>query len=666
MLTMFRGFCAIFFVALVTFSYAAPCWLLEMKRVDHRLEGIFTMSQLAVLIWLVAWMVWGGGSHLQRVLSSGVVIALLVSSLVNFQMIANKPTAGNMTFHFSVGYVFLLILLLAIQRFWWSRGKPDEPGENTEEKAPVSWFRVGLVVLTVFLGGFCLEQSLPNGFLDLRGTFQLVPSLVRMIWNRGDFQPVMVTLSVVVVGAAVLIPVQVSLLSGRIGDYLKRSLWGRLLRRCVVVLLLPLFLVPLVIHLLGYAWAQSTPARGGQHDEGTVWSLALVSCTCAILCCGVLWYQDIGLRLQARWLGLKSLDDIRVEVGYEYLNADTMLYRLSSIPVTDRDFKVLRHCGKVRSITVRNRYVTGEFLKYWQSEVPLKGLRLYRCYQIQSSKLQRLADIPDLRDLVITHGELRSSLSEEELNPSNGAYDLDDVGLAFLTRLKDLRALELGACRVSGKAFSALAGIKNLERITLSGPSFNDEAMVELQKTNRLKRLILVDTSITDTGFRRMGPLASLEYLFLLRPKVTADSFAVIGKCNSLKHLSVSNVPLGGDALHHLVGLDALTTLSLENTRVADEGLQYLSQLPSLCEVTLSECPINNDGLRHLGKVTSLTYLELHRTLISDDGLLHLKELQNLKYVSFAQSSATKEGVAKLNEHLGLFQMDQALYTKDW
>jgi hypothetical protein len=664
---MFRGFCAIFFVALVTFSYAAPCWLLEMKRVGHQVVAIFTMSQSAVLIWLVAWMVWGGGSHLQRVFSSGVVIALLVSSLVNFQMIANSPTAGNMTFHFSVGYIFLLILLLAIQRLWWSRGRPGEPGENAEKMAPVSWFRVGLMVLTVFLGVFCLEQSLPNGFLDLRGTFQLVPSLVRMIWNRGDFQPVMVTLSVVVVGAAVLIPVQVSLLSGRIGDYLKRSLWGRLLRRCVVVLLLPLFLVPLAIHLLGYAWAHSTPARGDKHDEGTVWSLAYVSCACAILCCGVLWYQGFGLRLQARWIGLKSLHDIRVKVGHApHFPVDELLDRLSSTPVTDRDFKVLRHCGNVRSISMRNEYVTGEFLKYWQSEVPLKGLRLYRSYQIQSSKLQRLADIQDLRDLVITHGELRWDLSAEELNPSNEKYELDDAGLTFLTRLKGLRALELGACRVSGKAFSALAGMKDLERITLSGPSFNDEAMVELQKTNRLKRLILVDTSITDTGFRRMGPLASLEYLFLLRPKVTADSFAVIGKCNSLKHLSVSNVPLGGDALHHLVGLDALTTLSLENTRVADEGLQYLSQLPSLREVNLSDCPINNDGLRHLGKVTSLTSLQLFRTLVSDDGLLHLKELQNLKEVSFVLSSATKEGVAELNEHLGLFQMDQSLYTKDW
>ncbi|MEC9002404.1 MAG: hypothetical protein VX644_03460, partial [Planctomycetota bacterium] len=161
MLMMFRGFCAIFFVALVTFSYAAPCWLLEMKRVDRQVVGIFTMSQLAVLIWLVAWMVLGGGSHLQRVFSSGVVIALLVSSLVNFQMIANKPTDGNVTFHLSVGYVFLLISLLAIQRLWWSRGKSDEPGENTEKKAPVSWFRVGSLVLAVLLGVFCLEQSLP-------------------------------------------------------------------------------------------------------------------------------------------------------------------------------------------------------------------------------------------------------------------------------------------------------------------------------------------------------------------------------------------------------------------------------------------------------------------------------------------------------------------------
>jgi len=380
-----------------------------------------------------------------------------------------------------------------------------------------------------------------------------------------------------------------------------------------------------------------------------------------------LWYQDIGLRLQARWLGLKSLDDIRVEVGhFDYFPVDELHDRLSSTPVTDRDFKVLRHCGNVRSITVSNASVTGEFLKYWQAEVPLKGLRLYRCYQIQSSKLQHLADIPDLWDLVITHQELVYSLLEEELNPSNGAYDLDDAGLAFLTRLKDLRALELGACRVSGKAFSALAGMKDLERITLCGPSFNDEAMVELQKTNRLKRLILVDTSVTDKGFQSMGPLASLEVLSLVRPKVTSESFAVIGKCNSLKHLSVSNVPLGGDALHHLVGLDALNHLNLETTRVADEGLQYLSQLPSLREVSLDYCPINNDGLRHLGKVTSLTYLGLGRTSVSDAGLLHLKELRNLKEVHFGRSSVTKEGVAKLNEHLDLFQMDKALITKDW
>jgi Leucine-rich repeat (LRR) protein len=240
----------------------------------------------------------------------------------------------------------------------------------------------------------------------------------------------------------------------------------------------------------------------------------------------------------------------------------------------------------------------------------LRELDLSSSPKLTSSGLAPLSGLKDLVALDLNHCRRVAALSFLSGLGSLARLDLADCrgldSLAPLAGLGALRSLRLDNILGLGDAELAhLSGLGILEELTLCGcPNVTDEGLVHLLPLKRLEALDLsgglaqAPCRITDRGLAHLGGLQGLRRLNL------SGVYWIMLTCRP--EADVFNVPrpFTDRGLYALLALKDLEELNLfYSTSITQAGAVAIARLPRLRSLNLGLCPRMEEGtVRYLAK----------------------------------------------------------------
>src|SRR5262249_36089437 len=132
--------------------------------------------------------------------------------------------------------------------------------------------------------------------------------------------------------------------------------------------------------------------------------------------------------------------------------------------------------------------------------------------------------------------------------------------------------------------------------VSLSGTLISDPGLKELSKIPNLRHLELSPSSISGIGFKYFKDSDRLEYL-VLGDAVSTDGLDFVGKIKSLRTLGLDYGSVSDEGLSKLTNLTKLQRLTRRKNRgVTDAGLDHLRSLPSLEYLDLSATRVTSVG----------------------------------------------------------------------
>jgi hypothetical protein len=268
---------------------------------------------------------------------------------------------------------------------------------------------------------------------------------------------------------------------------------------------------------------------------------------------------------------------------------------------------------------------------------------------------KELAGITTIQKLI-----LDSDALDSEQVASGPEVDLR--GLGALRDLRDLRAVELGAIKLTEKAYAELAELKQLRELRLDS-HLTDAALTHVGK---LPELEVFDASgfsqdwaqVTAAGIKGLAAAPKLRKVSVLSFPLDDDGCKHLGGMKNLQRLHVFDrydhvVTVTDEGLRHLAGAAKLSVLSLIiwRSQITDEGLRHLAGKKELTSLRLRYAEVTDEGAKHLAGLTNLRSLDLSDTAISNAALEHLKGLTNLEYLDLrGNNGLTGAGLKSLHE----------------
>jgi hypothetical protein len=249
------------------------------------------------------------------------------------------------------------------------------------------------------------------------------------------------------------------------------------------------------------------------------------------------------------------------------------------------------------------------------------------CKGINPTLLRKLAALDTLESLSLEYQPVR------------------DSDLEWLSRLPNLKELNLSGTDISDETLQRLSGMRCLEKLRLSHTKITGVGLVYLRNCSRLKELWVSDVPLTPEGGRAIANLVALEKLharmnkIFTRTPVVGDE--ILEGCGNLQHLEWIDVvdrPVTDAGVRHLRGLPRLWSLLLDGTRITDQGLAHIAAVPSLSSLDIGWTHVTDAGLVHLQYATRLELLHLQGNPISDDGICHLRGLNKLTVLDLQES----------------------------
>ena len=217
-----------------------------------------------------------------------------------------------------------------------------------------------------------------------------------------------------------------------------------------------------------------------------------------------------------------------------------------------------------------------------------------------------------------------------------------------LSKLRDLRELDMSGCEVGPRDFVPLSRLSALESLELGSTRIDDDSLGFLSSMPRLETLYAEETAISGKGLRHLHPDAKLKVLYLRHCPLSSEAYEHIGKLESLEQLDLDYTTTTDVELARLRNLRGLSYLALENARVSDEGLRALNEMKRLEVLCLNGTMVNGRGLKYLGAVESLQQLRLDNTLLDDVGLEQLERFRAISRLDIRGNRITIEGLKHL------------------
>jgi hypothetical protein len=249
---------------------------------------------------------------------------------------------------------------------------------------------------------------------------------------------------------------------------------------------------------------------------------------------------------------------------------------------------------------------------------------------------------------------------------------LSDSGLSTLTKLTNLKSLDLSGCLNQVDNLPAhLSVLTSLENLNLNGDFsssdfthiaehhrysnwISDDQLACLSGLINLQQLDLGKGGFTDGGLVHLRVFSNLKSLNLNGCSDLTDGGLInLGSSTNLQRLDLKETKLKGSGLKHLSQLTNLRQLDLSlSDTLEDDALVHINNFYNLEKLNLGLCKLLTDiALIHLNGLTSLVELNLNCTNVTDNGLTHLKGMTNLKKLNLEFcNNVTKEGLASFRE----------------
>ncbi len=227
----------------------------------------------------------------------------------------------------------------------------------------------------------------------------------------------------------------------------------------------------------------------------------------------------------------------------------------------------------------------------------------------------------------------------EEIN-LNGSR-VTNGGLAHLTKLPNLKRLDVRNSPVDKDGASAIAALTGLETLKLDGGEMSDEAVQALNPLSELKELEISNVRLSPGGWSQLVHHKQLETLYIASSNINDATMEIIGQLKSLKVLWISGVGVSDNGLAQLKGLDNLERLNLAGTSITGFGFTAIMKnkgLKSLKELGMDGTPLNQRGALAIKTMTQLERLGLgNQASMNDAGFVPMvKPLKNLKSINLS------------------------------
>ncbi|MBQ9456752.1 MAG: hypothetical protein Q4A17_10795 [Thermoguttaceae bacterium] len=292
----------------------------------------------------------------------------------------------------------------------------------------------------------------------------------------------------------------------------------------------------------------------------------------------------------------------------------------------------------------------------WVTELTLR-----RNTYLRTKTIEYVSQMPNLRNLVLLYGNFDDSalayLSKVKtlrLLDLRGCASVTDAGLACVKELPNLIVLKLRCTAVTNAGIENVRG-KKLKTFGIEdSQTFDDEAlgwlgeMVDSMQEVTIMRCI----AISDDGVQKLAGLKNMRKLNLRGNYSGSDALKICANMPELTQLIVSENVIDDEGLTYLEGLTKLEHLDLWANIVTDSGVDSLVKIQSLKKLSLVACQITDEGVAKLAALSNLADLDLAETSISDACIDSLAQMKSLKAVSFRATSVSEEAMAKLREAL--------------
>ena len=212
---------------------------------------------------------------------------------------------------------------------------------------------------------------------------------------------------------------------------------------------------------------------------------------------------------------------------------------------------------------------------------------------------------------------------------------LDSMGLRGIispemSRLVELRVLDLSDNALTGEIPAELGDLDKLEELNLYGNALSGAIPVELRRMKSLERLSLSRNNLSGAIPVELDELNSLKSLGLSENRLSGEIPVELGRLTHLEWLSLSTNELTGELPKELRGLTRLRYLSLASNELEGEIPGELGELVGLSELNLSDNNLTGGIPASLGRLTMLRRLHLSNNALTGEIPAELGQLRDL------------------------------------
>ena len=186
-------------------------------------------------------------------------------------------------------------------------------------------------------------------------------------------------------------------------------------------------------------------------------------------------------------------------------------------------------------------------VRFSQTNIPEAVLRqLTNLPDLTHVALQYVKIVPDGSDvprpIQDADFEVFGQLSRLELLELPAA-DINGSGLAYLTRLRDLRFLSIQRTNINDTGLESAGALTQLNMLLLDDNPITDEGLRHLQRLENLISISLQrDKGITDAGLQYLSGLKNLKAIHFSRNQVSPDAIRELQK--SLPNTKITGIRL--------------------------------------------------------------------------------------------------------------------------
>ena len=336
---------------------------------------------------------------------------------------------------------------------------------------------------------------------------------------------------------------------------------------------------------------------------------------------------------------MKSNHAFKIEMATQTWSAVERLKDSDLKRLLDRNRDVVR-CLRLNGGSIEGQVDLTDTGYGYIAKMPLRQLDLQRS-SIKDNSLRKIGAMYTLKTLDLTDTSISDrglqflvGSNIEDLNLSSCLF-LTDKCARSLSRMRNLRILNVSTTDISDESVKLLATLPKLEELRLSNTNITDKTLRNLAQNRTIKRLQLGSTKITIDGIRAIRNLPieqikvqsckafdddcmilaakqwpNLTLLDVDGTRITKRGFAAVGHLQGLELLTAANLHASDEDIQPIINLRNLVSLNLSENQISDALMNEIAKMPNLTKVYLTGCEdvtsIGIETLKSAGKEVML------------------------------------------------------------